>query len=102
VVAVAQHVAHRRPYESLLLCCAEGAPAPWEGGGGGGGGGGRRPPPHDGAVIVATPAQHSRKPPLADLLQRHLPEGARCLEVRRARARGFARPPALFLRDGGR
>lgn len=35
----------------------------------------------DGLVMVSVPGEHSRKPKLAQLLQRYLPGRANCLEV---------------------
>ena len=37
--------------------------------------------PPDGLVMIAVPGEHSRKPQLAQLLQPYLPEKAGCLEV---------------------
>lgn len=39
------------------------------------------PPPPDGLVMVAVPGEHSRKPQLAQLLQPYLLAKASCLEV---------------------
>jgi hypothetical protein len=76
------HSLHRHPYELLLLCIKTSEP-----------GSPSRPDAlglsgnhsgvelQDGLVIVATPAQHSRKPKLGALLAPLLPSGARCLEV---------------------
>ena len=37
--------------------------------------------PPDGLVMIAVPGEHSRKPQLAQLLQPYLPDKAGCLEV---------------------
>jgi N6-adenosine-specific RNA methylase IME4 len=68
-------VAHRRPYELLLLCSAAGAPPPWAAPGSG------FAAPEDGLVLLAPPGAHSRKPPLGALLAPLLPRGARRLEL---------------------
>ena len=98
-----QEVAHRRPYEVLMLLqpidaprqqpqnsCAlhvtgtalAARPADMSGGEE------KAQPafhaifqPPDGLVMIAVPGEHSRKPQLAQLLQPYLPEKAGCLEV---------------------
>jgi N6-adenosine-specific RNA methylase IME4 len=67
-------VAHRRPYELLLLCTAADALPPWVPGSG-------FAAPGDGLVILAAPGAHSRKPPLEALLAPLVPRGARRLEL---------------------
>lgn len=68
-----QDAGHRRPYESLLLCCSEAAPEPWSALG--------AAPPPDNLVILSVPTEHSRKPHLGALLNDYLPPNAKCLEV---------------------
>lgn len=110
VLCPSQDIAHRRPYEPILLCRpaesllspAAGAAQPIDGEGGAVGGsssqgeapctqqqahGGGKSPGHgppevpDGVVLLSVPAQHSRKPHLGPLLCPYLPPRPRCLEV---------------------
>lgn len=78
-------VAHRRPYESLLLCWPAPAEPPPAGGEAPPCPGpppvGFQPPPEQ-LVVAAVPAQHSRKPQLGLLLAPYLPTSPRRLEVR--------------------
>lgn len=64
---VLQEVAHRRPYEVLVLA----APKHWR----------PKAPLPDFHCIIAVPGQHSRKPQLGRLLAQHLPDNPKCLEV---------------------
>ena len=91
----AQEVAHRRPYEVLLLArkasgsssasqMAEGAPAPAAGVSDPTPGGPAQLDPEpvpDKLVLVACPQEHSRKPQLGPALAPLLPPQPRCLEV---------------------
>lgn len=90
-------VAHRRPYESLLLCCPAALPMPLAAPAGGCPPGAEPPAAQTGGqavappagfrlppvqlVLAAVPAQHSRKPHLGPLLAPHLPPQPRCLEM---------------------
>ncbi len=106
--AAAQEVAHRRPYEVILLArrppapsgparaapglalglapglAADAAPAAPQGAP-------AAPAIPDGLVLVACPAEHSRKPQLGRLLAPLLPAQPRCLEARPAAPRVPAR-----------
>ena len=62
-----QEVAHRRPYETVLIAAHPGHEA-------------RKSLPED-FCILSVPGEHSRKPHLGRLLERYLPDRPKCMEV---------------------